>query len=160
MTHSTTRTHSLFAADHSRILPTLGASLAIAALLSCLPATAAGQIPVWQPVPNTVDSHRATAKIERVSVQNGPLVPAYVLTLDIDTGGAGTCPEGNVAYVPTGDGDPSDANDEELAWQIMDIAKLALATGRAVRVVIDGESQQAVGASGEKRCAVVRLALL
>ena len=102
--------------------------------------------------------HRAETEISRVVVQRGGLRPRYAVELGVDTGIETTCSNNRIAAVYPGDGDLSDSSDEDLAWQIMDSARYAMARGSAVAVVVDrGDTVRTE--SGCARPTVVRLAI-
>ena len=111
-----------------------------------------------------VDYHnlrRVVTTIRRVVIQRGPLRPSYAISLGVDVptmAGPG-CSDNTVVFVPTGDGDLTDSLDEDAAWQIVDSAKLALATGKQVAVVISPNNTRPT-ATGCARPMVVRLSVL
>ena len=104
---------------------------------------------------------RVVTTVQRIVIQRGPLTPSYAISLGVDVptmAGAG-CSDNTVVFVPTGDGDLTDSLDEDVAWQIVDSAKLALVTGKQVAVVISPNVTRPT-ATGCLRPMVVRLSVL
>lgn len=101
---------------------------------------------------------RTVTTVERIVIQRAPLQPTYAIALGVDVPTATTCGDNTIVFVPAGDGDLTDSSDEDLGWQLLDSAKLALLTGKSVAVVIDpGTSKRAT--SGCLRPMLMRLAV-
>ena len=80
--------------------------------------------------------HQAVTKIRAINTQEYPLAPALAIELDIPVG-VSNCPNDNIAYIATGDGNPSNLSDEEHAFQMMNNAQMAFLAGRPVAVVVN-----------------------
>ncbi len=129
---------------------------------------------------DTVVYHRTRTTVERVVVQRpsslgGRLSPQYALAIAMDTGmpQASACGANNIVWIQSGQ-DRLDAvqktkseaerlfkylRHEDFAQQLLDQAKMALASGREVAVVIDRASYEE-SSTGCRRPELVRLAVL
>lgn len=135
---------------------------------------ALGAHPAWEEVADEDDWERevvrghalmsTVARVTGVVVQDRPFRPRYAVHLSVDglpSAGwwARACRRTDIAFIEPGDGDLADAADDDLAFELLDNAKLAYATGRPVLVVVDpGDVERSV--SGCKRPRIVRLNLI
>ena len=138
------------ATSHFRAKSAWTALLTIAALT----ATALAYSEDWKPVeyPNgrSVDTrtyYRTVTTVQKVVTQTGVLTPTYAITLDVDA--TAGCANNRIVAI-----EPSD----DITWQLLDSARLALVTGVRVAVVVD-RAETILSTSGCERPTVVRLAV-